>query len=140
MVCRGAWGEPGRACGAKAGLGATRPDPSLVLYHTLSYAVCFGDSWEESAESGMAAFPKLMSYCSKLSWGRMNHRGCVAWRGVMRCAEGRTRQQQLAPRCPVVLRDCPTGALGCAGLSSPTLHISSPNKGFGLLRCLCGDT
>lgn len=47
-----------------------RPDPSHVLYHTLNYAVCSGHSWEESGMSGMVTFPKLMSYCSKLSWGR----------------------------------------------------------------------
>lgn len=74
-----------------------RADPSLVLYHILSYAVRFGDSGEESAESGMAAFPKLMSYCSKLSWVRTAGTTGAAWRGVMWCAEGMARQQQLAP-------------------------------------------
>lgn len=33
-------------------------------------AVSSGDSWEESAMSGMATFPKLMSYCLKSLWGR----------------------------------------------------------------------
>lgn len=91
------------ACGVKAGLGAMRADPSLVLYHTLSYAVRFGDSGEESAESGMAAFPKLMSYCSKLSWVRTAGTTGAAWCGVMWCAEGMARQQQLAPRCPAAV-------------------------------------
>lgn len=43
-------------------------------------AVSSRDSWEESAMSGMATFPKLMSYCLKSLWGRLcwSQRPCLA--------------------------------------------------------------
>lgn len=80
---RGAWGEPGPSClwcGGRAWSNETRSFTPPVT-QKLSDALSSGDRWEESAEPGIATFPKLMSYHLKLSWGGL----CWAQQPCLAC-------------------------------------------------------